>query len=139
MGASPYWRRAGSRGAFCCQNAQFGFLHFQWSFFAYIRQEKRAQRLTFGVRRPPGGVRVLRSRKARALPRNFVFLGFRRENLGCPRNFAGMSRTPGGVQKVCAKSSCALFVPYYSPLRRFLDALSHRKPRSSTVSKKLKL
>ena len=23
-------------------------------------------------------------------------------NLGCPGNFAGMSRTPGGVQKVCA-------------------------------------
>ena len=30
-------------------------------------------------------------------------LGFEERNLGCPRNFAGMSRTPGGVQKVCAK------------------------------------
>ena len=35
-------------------------------------------------------------------------LGFEERNLGCPGNFAGMSRTPGGVQKVCAKkSSCA--------------------------------
>ena len=38
------------------------------------------------------------------------FLGFEERNLGCPGNFAGMSRTPGGVQKVCAiKSSCAFF------------------------------
>ena len=29
-------------------------------------------------------------------------LGFEERNLGCPGNFAGMSRTPGGVQKVCA-------------------------------------
>ena len=43
-------------------------------------------------------------RKVRAFPRMFVFLGFRtRRNLGCPGNFAGMSRTPGGVQKACAK------------------------------------
>ena len=30
-------------------------------------------------------------------------LGFEERNLGCPGNFAGMSRTPGGVQKVYAK------------------------------------
>ena len=30
-------------------------------------------------------------------------LGFEERNLGCPGNFAGMSRTPGGVQKVRAK------------------------------------
>ena len=30
-------------------------------------------------------------------------LGFEERNLGCFGNFAGMSRTPGGVQKVCAK------------------------------------
>ena len=30
-------------------------------------------------------------------------LGFEERNLGCPGNFAGMSRTPGGAQKVCAK------------------------------------
>ena len=27
------------------------------------------------------------------------FLGFEERNLGCPGNFAGMSQTPGGVQK----------------------------------------
>ena len=37
-------------------------------------------------------------------------LAFEGRNLGCPRNFAGMSRTPAGVQKVCEKSSCAFFV-----------------------------
>ena len=36
-------------------------------------------------------------------------LGFRERNLGCPRNFAGMSQTPGGVQKVCANRVRALF------------------------------
>ena len=30
-------------------------------------------------------------------------LGFVEKNLGCPEHFAGMSQTPGGVQKVCAK------------------------------------
>ena len=30
-------------------------------------------------------------------------LGFEERNLGCPGNFAGMSRTLGDVQKVCAK------------------------------------
>ena len=30
-------------------------------------------------------------------------LGFEERNLGCPANVAEMSRTPGGVQKVCAK------------------------------------
>ena len=30
-------------------------------------------------------------------------LGFEERNLGCPGNFAGMSRTPGSVQTVCAK------------------------------------
>ena len=39
-------------------------------------------------------------------------LGFEERNLGCPGNFAGMSRTPGGVQKVCAKKLRAhFFVP----------------------------
>ena len=36
-------------------------------------------------------------------------------SLGCPRNFAGMSRTPGGVQEVvknevCAQISAAIFL-----------------------------
>ena len=36
-------------------------------------------------------------------------LGFDERNPGCAGNFAGMSRTPGGVQKVCAKKLRALF------------------------------
>ena len=48
-------------------------------------------------------------RKVRALPRKFVFLGFRREESGTSWNFAGMSRTPGGVQEVCAKEVRAHF------------------------------
>ena len=70
------------------------------AFLRYIfRQEKRAQRLTFWVRRPPGG--------AGSLPREGVVaekvvpsleslssLGFEERNLGCPGNFTGMSRTP---------------------------------------------
>ena len=65
------------------------------------------------------------ARWGRGLPRegvvaeNFVpsleslsSLGFEERNPGCPGNFAGMSRTPGGVQKLRAKkSSCAFFVP----------------------------
>ena len=36
-------------------------------------------------------------------------LGFEERNPGCPGNFAGMSRTPGGVRKVCAKKLRAHF------------------------------
>ena len=36
-------------------------------------------------------------------------LGFEERNPGCPGNFARMSRTPGGVQKVCAKNLRAHF------------------------------
>ena len=77
-------------------------------------KKKRAQRLTFWVRRPP--------RWGGGLPRegvgveNFVpsletlsSLGFEQRSLGYPGNFAGMSRTPGGVQKVCAKKVRAHF------------------------------
>ena len=39
-------------------------------------------------------------------------LGLEQRNLGCAGNFAGISRTPGGVQKVCEKSTFAFFVPY---------------------------
>ena len=52
-------------------------------------------------------------------------LGFEERNLGCPGNFAGMSWTPGGVQKLRAKkTSCAFFVPYkhYRP-EKFLSEL----------------
>ena len=47
--------------------------------------------------------------KLRALPRKFVFLGFEERNLGCPGNFAGMSRTPWGVQKFVLKKFVRIF------------------------------
>ena len=44
-------------------------------------------------------------------------LGFEERLLGCPGNFSGMSRTPGGVQKVCAKKVRAHFsFPRFGPL-----------------------
>ena len=36
-------------------------------------------------------------------------LGFEERSLGCPGNVAGMSRTPGDVQKVCAKKFVRIF------------------------------
>ena len=80
-----------------------------------FRQEKRAQRSTFfcSVDRPfacptcRSSTRRGGGWKARALPLKFVFLGFRREESGM--HFARMSRTPGGVQKVCAKKVRAHF------------------------------
>ena len=36
-------------------------------------------------------------------------LGFEERNPGCPGNFAGMSRTPGGAQKLRAKKLRAHF------------------------------
>ena len=36
-------------------------------------------------------------------------LGFEERTLGYPGNFAGMSRTPGGVVKACAKKVRAHF------------------------------
>ena len=45
-------------------------------------------------------------RKVRALPRKFVFLGFRKEESGMSQEFRRGVPDPGGVQKVRAKSSC---------------------------------
>ena len=73
-----------------------------------VRQEKRAQRLTFLVRRPPGGEGVcppegVGVEKFAPSLESLSSLAFEERNLGCPGNFAGMSRIPGGVPKVCAK------------------------------------
>ena len=38
-------------------------------------------------------------------------LGFEGRSLGCPGNLAGMSRTPGDVQRVCAKKFVLIFRP----------------------------
>ena len=64
-----------------------------------VRQEKRAERLTFWVRRPPSGARVFHAKgwgsKCRN-PKEFVL------PLGTSENFAAISRTPGDVGQVCA-------------------------------------
>ena len=87
-------------------------------------ERKRCSRL-FQARKKSTKINFLGPETARwggGLPRegagveNFVpsleslsSLGFEKRNLGCPGNFAGMSRTPGGVQKVCAKKVRAHF------------------------------
>ena len=80
-------------------------------------KKKRAQRLTFGPgdRRWGGGLprEGVVAEKVRALPRKFFFLGFRRQESGMSRNFAGMSRTLGVFKKFVQKSSFAFFVPYH--------------------------
>ena len=48
-------------------------------------------------------------RKLRARPRNFVFLGFRREESGMSREFCRDVPDPGGVQKLRAKKLRAHF------------------------------
>ena len=73
-----------------------------------LRQEKRAQRSTFWVQRPPDGGGGLPHKgaaleKFEASLESLSSLGFEGRNLVCPRNVAGMSRTPAIVQKVCAK------------------------------------
>ena len=92
---------------------------FRFLFCAVLnfRPKERAQRLTFCVWRPPGGVgsstRRGGGRKVRALPRKFVFLGFRGEKLGMSRDFCRDIPDPWRCSKsLCKKSSCAFFVPY---------------------------
>ena len=77
-----------------------------------FRQEKRAQRLTFGSE--AGGLAregVVAEKFVPSLE-SLSFLGFEETNLGCPENFAGMSQTLGVFRKFVRKSSCAFFVPY---------------------------
>ena len=56
-------------------------------------------------------------------------LGFEERNLGCSRNFSGMSRAPGGVQKVSAKKARAHFsfptprCVHYSAMRAGITTL----------------
>ena len=100
---------------------------------------------------------VFGGQKLRARPRNFVFLGFREErNPECPGNFAGMSRTPGGVQKVCAKKKKKLRAhssfpnvcggwglkkkktkfPNYTKVDSFSSSICHRDSQESGQGRK---
>ena len=89
-----------------------------------FQARKKAQRLTFWVRRPPvwwgSSTRRGGGRRVRALPRKFVLLGFEEGNLGCPGDFAGMSRTPESSKSLCNKK----FVRIFRSLELRCEALS---------------
>ena len=57
-------------------------------------------------------------------------LGFEERNPGCPGNFAGMSRTPAGVPKVCAKKLGA----HFSFLSRVRAKLARNNPKPALKS-----
>ena len=74
---------------------------------------QRAQRLTFWVRKPADGGGLPREG---VVAEKFVpslgslsSLGFEERNLGCPGNFAGMSRTPGVFKRLCKQKVRAHF------------------------------
>ena len=79
-----------------------------------LRQEKKSTKINFlgpetarwGADLPREG--VVAEKFVLSLE-SLSSLGFEERNPGCPGNFAGMSRTPGGVQKVCAKKVRAPF------------------------------
>ena len=81
-------------------------------------QEKRAQRLTFWVRRPPGGVGVFHAKGwwlKSSCPPSKVCLPWvlKRGIWDVPGILPGISRTLGGCSKsLCKRNSCAFFVPY---------------------------
>ena len=93
-----------------------------------FRQEKRAQRLTFWVRRPPGGVGVFHAKgwwPKSSRPPSKVCLPWvsKREEAGMSREFCwDVPDDPWGVfKKLCKKSLCAFFVPYNCTLPRDYD------------------
>ena len=73
----------------------------------FVQARKKSTKINFlgpetarwGGGLPRAGV----GRRVRALPESFSSSSCLGRNLGCPENFAGISRTPGGLQKVCAK------------------------------------
>ena len=63
--------------------------------------------------------------KVRALPREFIFLGFGREELGMSRQFGrDVPDFWGSSKSLCKKRSCAFFVPY--PQFQMQRILQHR-------------
>ena len=84
-----------------------------------LRIEKRAQRLTFWVRRPPGGggglpcEGVVDEKSVPSLESLSSLV--RREESRMSREFCRDVSDPGGDQKVCAEQgSCTFLVPYKS-------------------------
>ena len=88
-----------------------------WPILTPIRQEKKAQRLTFCVRRLPGGVVVFHAKgwglKSSCPFPNLLWVGLRRRELGISREFCRDVPDPRGVQKDSAKKMFVLiFGPY---------------------------
>ena len=87
-------------------------------FFCGDRSGKKNEHkdLTFWVRRPAGGVGFFHAEgwgsKLRALPRKFVFLGFRREEPGTSREFCRDVPDRWGCSKsLCKRSLCSFIRP----------------------------
>ena len=81
-----------------------------------LRQEKRAQRLTFWVRRPPGGVGAFRAKgwwPKSSCPPSKVCLPWVSTRLiwDVPGILPGCPGPLGVFKKFVQKSSCAFFVP----------------------------
>ena len=57
-------------------------------------------------------------------------LGFEGGSLACPGNFAGMSRTPGGVQKVCTTKFVRIFRSLVSTLLFQPQTVTRHKPHA---------
>ena len=108
-----YFNRSGGKGAFgfpgamwdrfrCTVDPSPGHILCRNSCPLSLRQEKSTKTIFFGSRDRPVGwgssTRRGGGRKVRALE-SLSSLGFEWRNPGCPGNFAGMSWTPGGVQK----------------------------------------
>ena len=80
----------------------------------YWSGKKKSTKIKVGDRSVGWGSSTRRGggRKVRALPRKFVFLGFRREESGMSRDFRRDVPDPWRCSKSsCKKSSCAFFVP----------------------------
>ena len=79
-----------------------------------FRQEKRAQRLTFWVRRPLGGVGVFHAKgwwpKSSCSPSKVCLPWV--STRGIPGILPGCPGPLGCSKSLCKKSSCAFFVPY---------------------------
>ena len=96
----------------------------------FLRQEKKSTKINFlgpETARWSGGLP-----REGVVAENFApsreilcSLGFKERNPRCPGNFAGMSRTPGVVQKVCAKKVRAHFsFPIFCCFRQGVAGMS---------------
>ena len=99
-----------------------GILHARTSFrMELLLSGKKNTKIDFCVQRLPGGVGVFWAKgwgsKSSCHPPKVCFPWVSKDSeggsLGYPGNFAGISRTAGGVQKVCAKKFMLIFRPLF--------------------------